>query len=398
MLAARRAPIPILTALLALALATGQAGCLGATDADVATTNGGSAFTVEDGDRFVVSATPERIVLYKRVAGVDFPFDDASLQGKALLIHPVARRAEGGVYARALDVHDGGDRWVVDAEPLTLEQMQSIAEDDVVRIYVDRERMNAGLGGGELAPANLHPLALDGLAFDGFDVSSGYSLSTPTFVHPGVTFSHQIDTFDLAPEALVDWSREDGLELGFRGSLAWKSKLVLSGTASGELFRSKTIETPSYVALVPIGVVPVPVSFRASASLSCSASLTGPIELTVDLEAAAKIAGSIVVDPDAGTSPDEWVRPGRWAPEASGSASATPSVEGTLAGSISCSVPRVELRADVAGVAGPYIAVTPTYTIDDAGGHVEGHVAAGVGAGMLGIGAGVEVNLYTWKP
>jgi hypothetical protein len=77
-----------------------------------------SAFTVANGARFVVSATEDRIVLARHVVGVAFPFDEASLLGKAILIHPVEHRAEAGVYARALAVESKGDRLIVTSEPL----------------------------------------------------------------------------------------------------------------------------------------------------------------------------------------------------------------------------------------------------------------------------------------
>jgi hypothetical protein len=58
-----------------------------------------SAYTVESGSRFVVSATPRHIVPRKHAGGAAFPFDKASLAGKALLIHihPIARDAATGV-------------------------------------------------------------------------------------------------------------------------------------------------------------------------------------------------------------------------------------------------------------------------------------------------------------
>jgi hypothetical protein len=385
----------VATACLAFAVAVAATGCSAPVD-DNAQSSGASAFTVASGDRFVVSATSDKIVLKKSVDGAVFPFDDASLLGKAILIHPVAKRAADGVYARALDVHDEGDRWVIDAAPLTLEEMESATEDEIVRIYLDPHR-NTTTGGAQLAPASLHPTSLDGFAFNGFDVSSGYSFQTPTFVRAGVSFSHKVEAFSLDPQAVVTWSRAEGLELGFKGAFEWKSSLTLAGTVSGEIFRSKTITSPKMIVFVPIGFVPVPIALEASGFMTCSATLKGPLEVTLKLAASANVAGSIKVKPS-GSDRTEWIKQGRWAPELGGSASATPTAQGLLAGSIGCSVPRIELHAYVAGVAGPYLALSPNFSVDDAGGHFEGRIAAGVGASMLGIGTGVEVNLYTWKP
>ena len=78
----------------------------------------------------------------------------------------------------------------------------------------------------------------------------------------------------------------------------------------------------------------------------------------------------------------------------------SPTFDGSVefGGGVSCAFPRIELHADVAGVAGPYVALTPLGVVDKDGAHFEGHVAAGLAAGALGLSAGVEVNLYTWTP
>ncbi len=374
-----------------LALLLAPANC--SPEGDDASAASTSAFTVESGDRFVVSATSDQIVLHKEVDGTAFPFDDQALLGKAILIHPVAHRADEGVYARANAVHDGGDRWIVDASPLTLSEMESISEDDVVRIYIDPDRSSSPT----LAPSSLHPRSFDGFAFDGFNLSNGFSLQTPSFARAGVTFSLQLQELSLAPQAVVEWSQDEGLELGFKGALDWKASLVLSGNVAGELFRSQTITSPHVTLFVPIGPVPVPVVLEAAGFVSCSATLSGPVDVTLALEAHASLGGSMKVKPSTGDSPANWVSQGRWAPEASGSASATPTYQGVLGGGFACSIPRIEARAYVAGVAGPYLAVTPTTAVDQDGVHVEGHVSAGAGAALLGTGVGVEVNLYAWK-
>lgn len=360
---------------------------------DESVSGGTSAFTVDSGDRFVVSASPTSIVLKKNVDGVDFPFDDAALLGKALLIHPVVHRADEGVYARATAVHDGGDRWEIDAEPLTLEEMETIAEDDVVRIYV---KSSSGL----IQPSSLHPLGWGGVSMNGFDMGTGWSFQTPLAASPGISVSHHVAESSFAPEAIVDWSRGKGLEIGARGQLDWRSTLHISGNAAGEVFHSKEVESASYVVTVPIGIVPVPIALRAKGFVTCGVSVAGSAEITIDVDAHATLGGSFVVSPSKDTAPTDWVHEGRWAPTASGRASVTPTAKGSLdiGGTISCAFPRIELHADVAGVAGPYLALTPLGVIDNDGAHFEGHVAAGLSAGVLGLSAGVEVNLYTWKP
>jgi hypothetical protein len=148
---------------------------------------------------------------------------------------------------------------------------------------------------------------------------------------------------------------------------------------------------------VMIGPVPVPISLQGKAFVTCAAGTAAPVKGAFVLEASATIGGSLRVLPNGG-APTSWVSEGRWPGEASGSASVTPTLESSWPSSISCALPRVEVHATVAGIAGPYIAMSPSAILDQNGASVEARVAAGVGAGMLGIGTGVEVTLYTWRP
>lgn len=392
-------------ALVAAALTASVFGPLGCSSAEAeAETTSADAVTVDGADKFVVSATPEKVVILKRAGGKTFPFDGDGLQGKVLVVHPIAKRAETGVVARAESVEDRDDRWVVTTTPLTLSEMEDVSEDDVVRVYVSAKKVSSGSKLGTrsasdlLVPGRIAPQGLGGFVFDGFDLSTGADLGDPKHVQAGVSFSHKILKSDFSPEALVAWSREDGLELGFRGAFDWQSQLVLSGRVSGELFRSKTVESPSVYVTVPIGFIPVPVGLSANATIVCNASLAGPMDVTVDISASAKVGGSFRVKPSTSTSPEDWVSAGQWEPTADGTASASLGADPKIGGNVGCSLPRVELKATVAGVAGPYLAISPTVTLGTDGAVFEGKVAAGVGAGMFGFGSGVEVNLYSWKP
>jgi hypothetical protein len=380
------------------------AGC---SEDPAAKTAAGGAFTVESGDRFVVSATPEKIVLKKSVDDVDFPFNEASLRGKAILIHPVIGRIQDGVYARAIDVHSENGTYVIDGKPLTLAEMQKIAEPDVVRIYIDLKQSSKSGDGPTLVaqswPAlgqQLHPTALGiaGVGLNGFNMG-GFDFNSPFFVMPGITFNHTIETASLTPEVLADYSSDSGLQLGFRGELAWKSKLVLGGKLSGEFFKSNTMKSPPLVVYVPIGPVPVPVTLDAEAFVSCSAAWVNPLTLTLDIDLGAKIGTSLRVNPSTGTSAADWVKEGPWPSEASGHAIVTPSADADWATAmLNCALPRVELHAKVAGVAGPYLAITPLAQLTTDGGKFSVKVAAGASADLLGVGTGVEALLYTWEP
>ncbi len=362
------------------------------------------AFTVESGDRFVVSATPEKVVVLKRAGSAKFPFEGDGLKDKVLVVHPVAKKADTGVVARAVAVEDAGDRWVVETKPLTLDEIAAVGEDEIVRVFVAARKLKGATQVGTrsasdlLVPGRVQPAGLSGFVFDGFDIASALQLKKGTHVRAGVTFSHKIEKCRFSPEGLVDYSRDEGLELGFRGSLEWQSKLTVGGSVSGELFRSETASTPPVYLTVPVGFIPVPVVLNGEATIVCNATVAGPIEVEVGLSATAKLGGSVKINPSTSTSPSDWVSQGRWAPEADGSVDVSLGAAPKLDATVACSLPRIDLKATVAGVAGPYFALIPTMKVGADGATFEGKVNAGVGAGMFGLGTGVEVNLYTWTP
>jgi hypothetical protein len=358
---------------------------------------------VEHGDQFVVSATPEHIVLKKKVDDIDFPFDEKSLADKAMLIHPVVDRALEGVYSRATSVSADADTYIIEARPLTLEEMASMTEDDIVRIYVDLKSLpQKDLPTDTLQPSSFHTLAFssNGLSMNGLNFT-GFDFGSPIDAKPGISITHTIDTASLDPQVLADYSSDSGLALGFRGEMAWKSTLKMTGRVSGEFFHSKELESPSLPVYVPIGPVPVPVTLHGKAFISCGASGTGPVDLSLDIDLSASISASMQIHPSANTDLSKWVSAGPWPTQATGSAHVTPSVEvddSNVAGGVSCAIPRIELHADVAGVAGPYLAITPAAILRTDMVGFKTTFAAGVSAGALGFNTGVEVVLFSWEP
>ena len=149
---------------------------------------------------------------------------------------------------------------------------------------------------------------------------------------------------------------------------------------------------------VPIGPIPVPVTLYGTAFVSCSAAIQGPAKVTINVAAHANVGGSLRVSPSRDTSLSEWVKEGPWPAEAKGTATATTTAESTWSASITCALPRIEVHASLAGIAGPYLAVSPRATLNTEGATIDAAFAAGLGAGITGLGTGVEVNLYTWKP
>lgn len=376
---------------LLLSFALANAACSAPSEDEGASQGSESAFTVERGDRFVVSASPERIVLSKRVDGVVFPFDERSLLGKAILIHPT-KRAVTGVYARTLSVKTEGERYVVTSKALTLSEMETIAEDDIVRIFVDTPRPTS-------SPSSVRPLAVaGGASMNGLTFTGHLGLSRPALLSPGVTLTHEIQEASFDPDAKVDWSAERGLELGLRASLDWRSKLTIGGRAGGEFYRSMTLESPPLVVVIPIGAAPVPVTLSASAFVSCSALTTAPAEVAVMVAASAKLGGSFYVKPRFGSVPSEWVAEGTWKPEATGTGSVTSSLAGAPGASVQCALPRIEVKALLAGSAGPYLAISPVASMVGRSPEFKATVSAGVQANLLGASRAFEVTLLTWKP
>ena len=57
----------------------------------------------------------------------------------------------------------------------------------------------------------------------------------------------------------------------------------------------------------------------------------------------------------------------------------------------------MELHARIAGVAGPYVAISPTATIGTGGTTMEAKIAAGVAAGLFGGSASAELPIKSFK-
>ena len=369
-------------------------------------------FTVESGERFVVSASSEQVVFRKSVGAAAFPFDEASLLGKAILVHPVAGRAEDGVFARATRVRSEGDRYAVDVKPLSFLEMETVTEDEIVRVYVDSRRTaSAGAPRLGLAPATLRPLGVfpslqlsplseeggDGFSWGDLGIGSGSDtpIAKANRLAPGVSFKHSVDRASFTPDVLVDWSREAGLELGFRADMEWRSRAVINGTLTGEFFRSNAWESPALWISLPIGIVTVPVRASVKVLVTCKATLVGPADVTLDVRAGATVGGSFRVRPSAERPASEWVTAGSWPGVATGTVSVDPSWQLAFRGAIACALPRIELHTKIFGAVGPVAIVMPTAVVATEGVRPEVRFAAGLEAGIFGVGDGLEIPVYT---
>ncbi len=353
------------------------------------------AFTVEGGDKFVVSAASDHVVLEKRVGEIAFPFSKEKLLGKAILIHPVGGRAEDGVYSRATSIDESSTQLDIKATPLTLAEMASISEDDIVRIFIPKSAASVEPQALHVLTSTAQPTGVTtsrAAGIDGLDLN-GFLGITAQKVGIGVTVKHQIDKAELKPEVLYGYTAERGLELGARASFSWQSHLTISGTINQEFFHSAALETPPVRVAVWIGWVPVPLTIKASAYVSCLAGLAGPADVTMTIKADANVGGSLRVDPNA----EDVVQSGAFEPTASMTGGVTfDDVKPKLNGSIACSVPRVDIKALVAGLAGPVVSIVPNVTLDDTGPGFELALYAGFATAANTL--PTSVKLVSYKP
>ena len=392
----RESRIIVLRTCLSLAVLLTAAACSPSVDDGASSSQASTqAFTIEGGDKFVVSAAADHVVLEKRVGDITFPFTKDRLLGKAILIHPVGGRAEEGVYSRATSIAETNEQFVIEATPLTLAEMATIAEDDIVRIFIPKSAASVAPQGLHVLTSTAQPVGATtsrSIGIDGLDLN-GFLGITAAKVGVGVTVKHQIDKAEFHPEILYGYSAERGLELGARASFSWESHLTISGTVNQEFFHSGALETPPIRVALWIGWVPVPLTIKASAYVSCLAALAGPADVTMTIKADANVGGSLRIDPNA----EDLVQSGAFEPTATMTGGVTfDDVKPKLNGSIACGVPRVDIKALVAGIAGPVVSIVPNVTLDDTGPGFELALYAGFAKNDNTL--PTSVKLVSYKP
>jgi hypothetical protein len=387
-----------------IALGAVLAACASPTG-DEASTSSEAAYTVPNGQRFVVSATKDRVVLEKTAGGSAFPFAPEEMVNKAILIHPVKGKAADGVYAWVRSVSEQGERYVLAVEPLRFDEMEEVKEDDIIRIYLDRSlarpgeetgltTMTMGLG----VQPGLAPRALGGLFTGELPVEGEIgNIAVAARVH----IWQKEGSLTADPRVRVGWQRGKGLELGFRMNYAWESTLAFDAELkAGMVFETPSVRTPRIVVAVPIGPVPVPVTLGLAGNFECKAVAGAKITGAVKIAMNASFGGSSFIRPSSKSPPSRWVTQGAWPYTASGSASVKP--EGTFevqpGGEIECLVPRIALETLVAGVAGPFVALGPTVGLSAEGLEIGAELTAGFEAELFGREAKGEVVLLSWKP
>jgi hypothetical protein len=396
-----------LGALLAIVVAgSAEVGCSD-TSTDDGSTSSAEAVTVASGYKFVVSTSPNEVILRRKAEGRDFPFTINQLLGKAILIHPVDGKSDG-VYGRVLSAREDGAHLVLATHALSLEEMEVLTEDDVVRIFLDPSLDTPRLEKPTMTSAfrSLTPQGWSGLIGGDLDAAGKIELLPGIRLEEAITVTYDGGRLDLAPSLLASYSRDQGLEVGLRASLAWSSSISIRGAAAvrAKFFRTPQVGPPGVWITVPIGIFPVPVRLRLVGSLECEALGQVELDTKITMAMSAHAAGSVRVKPT-GDVPSTWVSQGQWPFEVGGSASAD--VTGTVnpgAGSgFECTLPRVELQTLVAGVAGPYLAVTPKLRrLRSEQGVPEGSIDVALKAGLRGQLFGreaiAEVDLVSWSP
>lgn len=383
-------------------------GCDGA-DPAASPSATADAYTVPNGDRYVESADAELVVLKKSVDGEPFPFKADAMIGKAILIHPVKAKLETGLYARVISVEELDSVYRLETKPLLLEEMDAIVEDDIIRIYIDRQLTSASRNQPAAAAfpdlqsgvfdfdTNVAPQAWGG-ALTGELPLEG-EIGNLALVG-NVRVSQPTASMSLRPQARVGWERARGLELGFKFDYQWQSTLAFDADFSaGFSFSTPPVRTPTTVVVVPIGPVPVPVTLGLAGYFECRAVTPGTVRGKVAIKVKLAMGGSSFIKPSLGGS-QRWVTPGLWPWTASGSATVERDGAFALEGGaeVECLVPRIDLETLVAGVAGPFLTVAPAVEIGGEGLEIGVEVKAGVKASLFGREARGEVILLSWSP
>jgi hypothetical protein len=411
---------PAFLALLAPLVALELSGCSSApSDEALATVAAADAYTVENGDRFVVGMQGDRLVLRKSVEGARFPFSAEEIRGKVMVIHPIHGEGkeglEGGLCARATEVTEGERVFTIATSPLTLDEMEQVEEDDIIRIYLDRDlpRVDAETAAGlglQLLPWNRPDLRIQG--WGGLlSGELGFGLSAPIDPDSGLGTSISIKRenthFSLTPEARAGWVRRRGFELGFRANVDFTTSLSMTGSLSrrGTIFETPKLRSPRIVVVVFVGFLPVPVTLGVNGNISCSASAKAEVSGALDFHFRARVGGSSFIYPRAGAAPSDWLSQGAWPYESTVDAGVTPR-DFRLVGSVgvSCNVPRIELETLIAGLTGPYVTLVPSLGVETTDGEalkVNRSLKLGAGLKVSALGfreAAADVTLLSWSP
>lgn len=432
----------LLTLLAALSLSVAPACSPGSTgDAT------DDALTLDDASKFVVSATPDRIVLQKQVADATFPLEAADLVGKALMIHPIKGRAEGGVFSWARKVEDTGSQIIVQGELLDFDDLMQLdadprGEDRIVRIYVDdklvpvdkapntatpQAALTASSASGGLTTRSLD-LPID-LGLEPRGLSGALTGEFPQvwiwteLSKRGSGFANvsdvQSDGFKANFNTTFGIEKGRSIDLGFSFNADWKVSFRLNAVAGGRepIFETKQLPLLERAGFIPISGVPVPAMLRVYAYSGCYA--VGGLKFSGKITAGVHVAASASVrfSPREG-EPEKWIEPGNL-PNA---LDVTPFVEAegvAPSAGIMCHVGRVNADLEIgricrgpletcgAMVIAPYLGLVPQVFVSDGAligqepglkSFLSASLRFGAWGKLFGRGVSAELDLLRWAP
>ena len=400
------------------------------------------AITLDDAAKFVVSATPERVVLRKEVDGERFPLAASELLGKALLVHPIRGKAEGGVFLWAHQVRDAGDELVVTGELLDFDDLVTLdadprGEERIVRIYIDAALKPVEQAPNQAptqAPGGVVTSSIDPFADLDFGVRTRNISGALTGNFPQVWAWSEItkntSAFASVSNVKADGFRSNfntefgmakgtGIDLGFTGSVDWKLQFDLNAVAGG---RTALFETPQIVLLermgfIPIAGIPVPSMLRVYAYSGCYAvgglKYQGTITAGIHVSASA----SVHFTPSQG-DPTTWIRPGN-IPNKLEVEPFVDAVGPAPSAGIVCHVGRVNVDLEIgrickgpketcgAMVIAPYLGLVPQVFVSDgrliaqepgAKAYLSASLRFGAYGRMFGKGVSAEIDLLRWAP
>ncbi len=387
-----------------------------------ATSAGEAALTVENGDKYIVAVGPDTVTLLKSVDGVALRFAAKDFANKSVLIHPIEKKTETGVYAHVDSVEDHAGRLVLHTRPMQLDEMENTRGDEVIRLYRN-DRLPVAPStpqpsfedlGATLAPAGwapqptatgLGPLTLSGPLATG-DLDPDIWVGTSK-VYAGGQISARVESAKLSfrPSAVLDYTRGKGLTVGIRGDFSADLAVKATGYAEGHVvfFESPTLKSPRATFVVPIGippfVVPVPVVVGVDTYVECSTLGATEFDGVFKAHFGATASASAVIHPGFSRPVKDWVGAGPWPntvkAEMSFSKTTGSHVTGHLG--VACAAPRIEFPVTIAGLIGPFLAIHPEFAATTDGFHTSVDLYAGA-ASELGNERFFETLLLRWEP
>lgn len=410
-----------------LACAASPAAC----GSSPATGEHGSDIIVDEGAKFVVSVEAKRIVVRKEVSGRLFPFAGSELMDKIVVMHPHPALTETGVIARVVGVEDGGESLSLRLQPLTLEEVLDLGdEDDVKRRVVTlyRDPMLPALGSAVSAPADFEPRLLP-QGFSGPLLGENATIVAWAGANPYINFSGSVtpwlgDTV-VKPEAILEWRKGEGLEFGAKLDFAQDFSIQ----AEGSIRAAKDIEEATFFSLdrrvcgkgyvaLPTPLGPIPVKPAISASVKCSMQVGVRVDMTLKGKLRIAFSGSSLIRPSRDTSVRDWAKPGRWPWSASANMDVDLSGDIAPSAALVCYGPRLNVELSVPSIglsalkgescpggkessagAGVYLSLVPATSMSPTLKAKTSVTFAVGGWGSIGKkSVGAEIALLTWKP